>query len=78
MSLSSIYSSGMRTADVINLASVAEEKHRAIYKRTWVNKPISLPLMFDPMELGLIFLDSVFLGCALNQLPISLHSLMEK
>ena len=62
MSLSSIYSSGMRTADVINLASVSKEKHRAIYKRTWVNKPKSLPLMFDPMELGLIFWDSVFLG----------------
>ena len=50
MCLSSIYSSGMRTADVINLASVSKEKHRAIYKRTWVNKPKSLPLIFDPME----------------------------
>ena len=58
MCLSSIYSSGMRTADVINLASVSKEKHRAIYKRTWVNKPKSLPLIFDPMELGLFFRDS--------------------
>ena len=62
MCLSSIYSSGMRTADVINLASVSKEKHRAIYKRTWVNKPKSLPLIFDPMELGLIIWDSGILG----------------